>query len=274
MSYPKREPFYAHRLTRLLFKSCAAQSIGQDAVLLIIHIAHTEDAARYQGPVRFWNSQLNETLGFCSPKSLNNARAKAVEAGWLQYQRKNIKAVGEYFTVIPPSVSKFTDEPIEQDDSFQVRNESISIHSKYGTNPGMNPGTNPGMNDDLLSNPVPVPKKVNASLVFSDEDIQTANWMFKLIQGINPGHKTPSFEKWASDIRLMRERDSRSDPEIRRLFAAANRDSFWQKNILSPGKLREKWDKLVIVLQVVSSATGNEPKREKTVYPRPARSAS
>lgn len=118
------------------------------------------------------------------------------------------------------------------------------------------------------------PKKVNASLVFSDEDIQTANWMFKLIQGIHPGHKTPSFEKWANDIRLMRECDSRTDSEIRRLFAAANSDSFWQKNILSPGKLREKWDKLVIVLQVVSSATNSEPKREKTVYPRPARSAS
>ena len=111
--YPQREQFFAHKLTRLLFKSCAAQSIGQDAVLLIIHIAHTEDAARYQGPVRFWNSQLSEVLGFRSPKSLNNARAKAVEAGWLQYDRKNDRTDGKYWTTIPSSVLKFDDEPIE-----------------------------------------------------------------------------------------------------------------------------------------------------------------
>ena len=60
-AYPKRESFFAHRLTRLLFKGCAAQEIGQYAVLLVIQIAHTEDAARYQGPVRFWNSQLMAT---------------------------------------------------------------------------------------------------------------------------------------------------------------------------------------------------------------------
>ncbi len=65
-TYPERESHYAHRLTRLVFKSCAAQSIGHHACMLIIHIAHTEDAARYQGPVRFWNSQLSEVLGFKS----------------------------------------------------------------------------------------------------------------------------------------------------------------------------------------------------------------
>lgn len=112
-AYPCRDQYYAHKLTRLLFKSCAAQSIGQDAVLLIIHIAHTEDAARYQGPVRFWNSQLNEVLGFRSPKSLNNARAKAVAAGWLVYERPNDRADGRYWTCIPSSVLRFDDSPIE-----------------------------------------------------------------------------------------------------------------------------------------------------------------
>lgn len=112
-AYPSREPFYAHRFTRLLFKSCAAQSMGQDAVLLAIHVAHTEDAARYQGPVRFWNSQLNEVLGFRSPKSLNNARRKAVEAGWLRYERKNDRSDGVYWTTIPRHVLSYDDLPIE-----------------------------------------------------------------------------------------------------------------------------------------------------------------
>lgn len=44
----------------------------------------------------------------------------------------------------------------------------------------------------------------------------------------------------------MRERDGRTRREIADLFAWANADGFWQANILSPGKLREKWDQLVI----------------------------
>lgn len=44
----------------------------------------------------------------------------------------------------------------------------------------------------------------------------------------------------------MRERDKRTRREIAALFAWANADGFWQSNILSPGKLREKWDQLEI----------------------------
>ena len=93
--YPKKPSHFAHKITRLLFKSCAAQSIGHHSVLLVIHIAHTEDAVRYQYPPRFWNSQLNEVLGFKSPKQLNDARQSAVNAGWLFYDRKHDRADGE-----------------------------------------------------------------------------------------------------------------------------------------------------------------------------------
>ncbi|XZE21806.1 hypothetical protein SH449x_001713 [Pirellulaceae bacterium SH449] len=164
LPYPPREAFYAHRFTRLLFKSCAAQAIGQDAVLLVIHIAHTEDAARYQGPVRFWNSQLNEVLGFRSPKSLNNARSKAVQAGWLVYSRKNDRSDGLYFTTIPKHVLAFDDEPIEpvpvsapstesiplsvpsteqeaEQESYALRNRKVT-----GNDPPPNPVPNPNPN--------------------------------------------------------------------------------------------------------------------------------
>jgi hypothetical protein len=57
--------------------------------------------------------------------------------------------------------------------------------------------------------------------------------------------KTASeIESWANDIRLIRERDSKSDSEIRSLFQWANQDEFWSANILSPGKLRKQWDQL------------------------------
>lgn len=155
MSYPKREPYYAHKLTRLLFKSCAAQSLGQDAVLLVIHIAHTEDAAKYQGPVRFWNSQLNEVLGFRSPKSLNNARHRAIQGGWLNYERCHDRAVGSYWTIIPARVTRFNDEPIEPSGTVPSTEQESDSWVVLGTLCGTGSGTG----NDLLSIPIPIPNK-------------------------------------------------------------------------------------------------------------------
>lgn len=150
-----KKPYYAHKLTRLLFKSCAAQSIGQDAVLLIIHIAHTEDAAKYQGPVRFWNSQLNEVLGFHSPKSLNNARRKAVEAGWLEYDRKNDRSDGVYSTKIPPHVENYDDNPIEPIPSTEQETEKESgFVGRFGNGKRNRKVTGNG------SLPIPIPKPI------------------------------------------------------------------------------------------------------------------
>jgi hypothetical protein len=162
--YPKRDSHFAHRFVRVLQKSCAAQDIGPHACLLLCYISHTEDAARYSGPVRFWNSQLEQTMGYNSPKQLNNARHRAVEAGWLHYERKGTRGVGEYYVIIPERFRTISDAPIEEpilsengkneaDDSFRIRKESDSILSDSGTNSGKNHGKNCGK----LSNPIPNP---------------------------------------------------------------------------------------------------------------------
>ena len=44
----------------------------------------------------------------------------------------------------------------------------------------------------------------------------------------------------------MRERDRRTHREICELFSWAQDDEFWKANVLSPSKLREKWDQLTI----------------------------
>ncbi|OYP38904.1 hypothetical protein [Rhodopirellula sp. MGV] len=177
MEYPKnRGAFFAHRLVRVLFKSCAIQDIGHHAATLIIHIAHTEDSARYQGAIRFWNSQLMDVLGFKSPKQLNAARNAAVESGWLHYERESGRKVGRYWTTIPPEVSQFDDSPIEP------------IHSESGTNSGMNNGTNSGklsesgkvihsesgthcgMQSGKPSIPIPYPEHTGARTNENDDD--------------------------------------------------------------------------------------------------------
>jgi hypothetical protein len=80
---------------------------------------------------------------------------------------------------------------------------------------------------------------------FSKEDLATADWIFKKILEFSPSHRPPDLHAWASTIRLMRERDNRTDAEVRDLFQWANEDGFWRATILSPAKLRAKWDTLV-----------------------------
>lgn len=77
-------------------------------------------------------------------------------------------------------------------------------------------------------------------------DLELARWMFDLVLALHPKHKPPSWRRWCREIRLMRERDARTPEQIAVLFRWANGHAFWSANILSPGKLREKWDKLVI----------------------------
>jgi hypothetical protein len=130
IEYPARCPFFAHKFVRLLTKSCAAQDIGLNAFALLCVIAHQEDSARYTGPVRFWNEQLMNVLGFKSPKQLNECRAKAIEFGWLQYERSGNREVGRYAVLIPESFEGLDDSQIEPNHSV---NHS-AIHSESGTN--------------------------------------------------------------------------------------------------------------------------------------------
>ncbi|WMV74014.1 replication protein [Xenorhabdus griffiniae] len=76
------------------------------------------------------------------------------------------------------------------------------------------------------------------------EDLTAAEWIFRKVKTVRPNAKEPNWAAWANDIRLMRQLDNHTHADICHLFKWANKDSFWYCNILSPAKLREKWDTL------------------------------
>ncbi|WP_129544400.1 helix-turn-helix domain-containing protein [Serratia sp. 1D1416] len=100
----------------------------------------------------------------------------------------------------------------------------------------------------------------------SAEDLKCAEWIRSRIvklyeqaaesDGEVARPKEPNWADWANEIRLMCSQDGRNHKQICELFAKANRDPFWCKNILSPSKLREKWDDLTLKLSVSPAATG------------------
>lgn len=124
-------------------------------------------------------------------------------------------------------------KPSSLQNSNESGNKSISNHSKI--------------------NPEAVIHSPNGQQWGTQRDLDCAKHMFEKIKIINPTAKEPNYTDWANDIRLMRSLDGRSHEQIWHLFCWANKDSFWYKNILSPRKLREKFDDLTIKSQEVQN---------------------
>lgn len=80
----------------------------------------------------------------------------------------------------------------------------------------------------------------------SADDEACARYCFAQVRRLSVDAREPNFASWANDVSLMVSSDNRTHREICELFVWANRDSFWQSNILSPSKLREKWDQLTV----------------------------
>ena len=163
LTYPTREKFFAHKFVRLLHKAAVASEIGRDAFALLTVIVHTEDAMRYRGAAKFWNSQLTETLGFKKWDQFDACRKRAIEAGWLIYVCHGKRMAGEYWVTIPDGYEMVTDAPIE---SYPENGYDTGYKAGYdaGYKQGMKAGTiegrtgvRTGDEQGEPSIPVPIP---------------------------------------------------------------------------------------------------------------------
>lgn len=80
---------------------------------------------------------------------------------------------------------------------------------------------------------------------YSIKDKELAELLFDLIRGNNPTHKEPDLDKWAEVVERTHRIDKRTYEEIEFIIIWCQKSDFWQANILSTSKLREKFDQLV-----------------------------
>lgn len=117
-AYPKRPgSHFAHKFVRLMFFTRAAAEIGADAVLILVAIAHTEDAKRYSGPVAFYAPDLADQCGL-SVSTMERARKRAVDAGWLHYERGAKRRPATHWVLIPDRHRDIPDGPTDDGDNF------------------------------------------------------------------------------------------------------------------------------------------------------------
>lgn len=116
--YPKRKSHFAAEFFRVLALSGAAADLGVNAAWLVTHVVFTEDAIRYTRAVRFFNEQLVARCGFANVKTLERARARAVELGWLHYVPGSRAKPGVYWVKVPADVERIqraVEEPERQE---------------------------------------------------------------------------------------------------------------------------------------------------------------
>lgn len=87
-------------------------------------------------------------------------------------------------------------------------------------------------------------KETDTKAKYSEDDHKLAEWMDARVKKITKSDKKTNLKSWANTIRLMVEVDKRTHKEITDLFDWCNKHQFWFKNVLSPDKLRQQWEKL------------------------------
>lgn len=136
---------------------------------------------------------------------------------------------------------------------FEVPSETIE-------NTGLEPETenpypdkpyseNPKTEKPKLINNNNTNKLLNNKLSFDENSIEyvLAAELKNYILRNNPNAKVPdNLRKWANDINKMIRLDKRSEEDLRLVIEYSQSNRFWQCNILSPAKLREKFDTLYL----------------------------
>ena len=87
----------------------------------------------------------------------------------------------------------------------------------------------------------------NDKNIYSSSHMAMAEKLKSLILSNNPGAKTPTdLSKWQTEFDKMKRLDKRTDEQIFAVMEFSQQDPFWKAVILSAGKLREKFDTLLL----------------------------
>ncbi|MGM7719410.1 Replication protein O [Metabacillus sp. Hm71] len=161
-----------------------------------------------------WLKRL-EKMGNLDIKSFNKYSVISI-VNWKEYQ--------ESLTTEPQqNDSKLTTEPQQIDTNKNVNNVENEENGKKNTS--------------------------RQKFKYESSDMELAKLLFDFIQDNGDGKnkvKNPDMEKWANEIRLIRERDGKTNDQIKKAIDWSQNHHFWKTVILSPSNLRKHYTTLSI----------------------------
>lgn len=186
---------------------------------------------------------------FQSVQALAKKTRQSVRAVRGQLRRLETSGLLQIVEQSAGGAGKFHHYRLELTVLMGLKNPAADAGSTRQQMPGsepQNPAADAGFFDPSYITNLKDTSKVSSNAGFDSEDRRLAEWMLDRIRKNNPEHRDPSWPAWCRDIRLMVRTDKRTHREIAELFTFASADSFWHRNVLSPGALRKQWDRLVI----------------------------
>ena len=217
-----------------------------------------------------------KTLGVLKIEQLNKSQRDMTNFYTINYESELLDEVkvteSKRSKCTVPSGQNDTMEEVKVTRSIRSKRTDV-IRSKCTDDPTENktPSCPEASQPDALVNPNDFLSRHPTAVVFSaakrqwgtQEDLTCAEWIWgKIIRlyeqaaesdGELVRPKEPNWVSWANEVRLMCTQDNRNHRQICELYGRVNRDPFWCKNILSPSKLREKWDELSLKLSASAS---------------------
>ncbi|MGE7891207.1 DNA replication protein DnaD [Bacillus cereus] len=196
--------------------------------------------------------QLAETFGF-TKRQVKDACDYLKSKGLIMIEFRTIIANGircnnvMFIEPVPQEIIKISilyQDPITLERKRVPRSNVPPSHVETEEAPTLERKTNTKITTEITTK-ITTDKKTSRHK-FETCDINGAKYLFELIKGNNHKQKEPNFESWANEFRLLRERDNRELQDIKDVIDWCQADPFWQGNILSPKKLREKFDQLTI----------------------------
>jgi len=150
--------------------------------------------------------------------------------------------------------------------SLESDNDGISlddimsmVDDREGTNSINRGGTNSTTNPSTTKNHTYIPIPTNHLPTNHIAD-NISKFLLEKIKSVNPTFKEPNLNSWSSDIDKAIRIDGRTEEQllhcIKWIYSDAG--SFWQKNILSGKKLREKFD--TMNMQAITKPKNNTDK--------------
>lgn len=157
----------------------------------------------------------------------------------------NIKTTNKYSVVTVENYEHYQDHSSsgEHKVEHQMNNKRTTDEQQMNTNNNVNNSNNEN--------------KSSRKCIYEDIHFELAERFYQNILKNNPDAKKPDLEKWANDIRLMMDKDNRTEKQITYLIDWVQQDDFEMVNVLSPSKLRKRFDQLVLKVKKQKTKPSN-----------------
>lgn len=246
-------------ILRTLYEFKIARQVGAKANSLLLALIWKANVMYFPEKLAIWNSEVRDLAGL-SEEELVSARNRLINLQVngqkvLLYESGGTRRPGKYFLNYQGLITFFQNKDCITPNITPdfTGNVTGNLHSNVGGNPHsnvrgnedfsltvINGGSKDGENHSTTYKQT---KPTNKQFMSDSLEYELANFMLGKILVLNPNFKKPNMQKWAADMDKILRIDKREVEEVKEVINYIY-SGWWKDKILSPSKLREKYDML------------------------------